>query len=175
VTDALALGRAPKLETRPVAPREVAEGARLLAQERADRSRVQLSLRELADGVRPIELDAEQLRHALLNLLLNAISVQPDGGRVELAVERRSGAVDFHVRDDGPGIAPDLRTKVFEPFFSTRPAGSGIGLAVAQRVAAAHGGRLRIAAPDEGFRGAHFVLTIPIEESPVDEGVIDAT
>jgi len=161
VTDALALGRAPRLETRRVAPREVAEGARLLAQERAVRGRVELTLRAEDEASRAVELDPDQLRHALLNLVLNAISVQPEGGRVELSVERRPGAVEFHVRDDGPGVAPDLRARVFEPFFSTRPSGSGIGLAVAQRVAAAHGGRLEIGAPDGGYRGAHFVLSIP--------------
>jgi signal transduction histidine kinase len=170
VTDALALGRAPKLELRLVAPREVADGARLLAQERARQSGVALSLREADDGGRSVELDPDQVRHALLNLLLNAISVQPDGGRVELAVERRPGAVDFHVRDDGPGIAEELRVKVFEPFFSTRPTGSGIGLAVAQRVAAAHGGRLDISAPDKDFRGAHFMLTIPVRNGGGGDG-----
>jgi len=76
------------------------------------------------------------------------------------------------VRDDGPGIAEELRVKVFEPFFTTRPTGSGIGLAVAQRVAAAHGGRLAIAAPDAGYRGAHFVLTVPVGP-PEDAGAPD--
>jgi signal transduction histidine kinase len=168
VTDALALGRAPQLERRKVAPRELAEGARLLAQERARALRVESTLRLDArtggakDGEALVELDPDQVRHALLNLLLNAISVQPQGGRVELALEGRPGAIAFHVRDDGPGIPDELRTKVFEPFFTTRPTGSGIGLAVAQRVAAAHGGTLEIAEPDGGFRGAHFVLTIPV-------------
>jgi len=171
VTDALALGRAPRLERRRIVPREIGEGARLLAQERAAKNQVELALREAEPGGAELDADPDQLRHALLNLLLNAISVQPGGGRVELALERRADRFAFHVRDDGPGVAPELREKIFEPFFSTRPTGSGIGLAVAQRVAAAHGGRLEIVSPDQGFRGAHFVLTLPLMTRGTDDAL----
>ncbi len=168
VTDALALGREPRLEKSRALPRSVAEGAVLLASERAKAAGVELTLRG-GDAASPLEvaldLDVDQVRHALLNLLLNSISVQPKGGRVELAIERVVGPavapLAFHVRDDGPGIPPALRARIFEPYFTTRPTGSGLGLAVAQRVAIAHGGRLELAEADGGFRGAHFVLTLP--------------
>src|SRR6185503_17189569 len=100
------------------------------------------------------------------NLVLNGIAVQPEGGRVEIEFEARDATVRLHVRDDGPGIPDELRRRVFEPFFTTRATGSGLGLAVAHKVAVAHDGRLFLAGPDEGFRGAHFVLELPQPIAP---------
>ncbi len=161
VTDALALGREPRLERQLQSPRAVAQAALLLASERAAAFRVTHSLVG-GETVAPLALDGDQVRHALLNLLLNAIAVQPSGGRVELTLEANDRAIVWHVRDDGPGIPVEQQAQVFLPFFTTRPTGSGLGLAVAQRVALAHGGTLALAASDGGYRGAHFVLTIPI-------------
>jgi len=159
-TDALALGKEPRLERREVAPRAIAEAALLLAEGRAKAAGVALSLAG-GDGGVPRLVDGDQLRHALLNLLLNSISVQPGGGRVGVAVVDDGARVTWHVRDDGPGIPAGQRARLFEPFFTTRPTGSGLGLAVAHRVAAAHGGSLSLREPDGGYRGAHFVLTVP--------------
>lgn len=160
VTDALALGREPRLERTLLSPRAVAEAALLLAAERARAVGVALELRG-GEAAAPLSLDGDQLRHALLNLLLNAIAVQPSGGRVLLSIEVDGDALAWHVRDDGPGIPLEQRERVFLPFFTTRPTGSGLGLAVAQRAAVAHGGTLALVEPDGGYRGAHFVLTIP--------------
>jgi signal transduction histidine kinase len=160
VTDALALGRDVSAERREVAPAPLLDEVFALARERARAAGVELFERG-AQAAAPAGLDPVLVRHALLNLVLNAIAIQPRGGRVEVAFEARNASVRFHVRDDGPGIPDELRERVFEPFFTTRATGSGLGLAVAQKVAAAHGGRLFLAGPDEGFRGAHFVLELP--------------
>jgi signal transduction histidine kinase len=165
VTDALALGRDVRAERRAVAPAPLIDEVFAFAREKARAARVEL-LERGAAGAAAAELDPDLVRHALLNLVLNAIAIQPEGGRVEVAFEERDGSVRFHVRDDGPGIPDELRERVFEPFFTTRATGSGLGLAVAQKVAAAHGGRLDLARPDEGFRGAHFVLELPRAASP---------
>jgi signal transduction histidine kinase len=165
VTDALALGRDVRAERRETAPAPLIDEVFAFAREKARAAGVELGERG-AQGAAPAELDPDLVRHALLNLVLNAIAIQPRGGRLEVAFEARDASVRFHVRDDGPGIPDELRERVFEPFFTTRATGSGLGLAVAQKVAAAHGGRLFLDGPDEGFRGAHFVLDLPRAASP---------
>lgn len=166
VTDALALGRAPQLELAPADPCAIVAAALLLAEERARKAGVIVAFASpaLAPAVRL--LDADQLRHAVLNLVLNSISVQPTGGRVGVVVAEDDGRLAIHVRDDGPGIPAERRARLFEPFFTTRKSGSGLGLAVAQRAAVAHGGTLLLAEPDGGYRGAHFVLTLPAAARP---------
>jgi signal transduction histidine kinase len=169
-TDALALGRAPQLELAPCDPRAVVGAALLLAEERARKAGVALRLAEPAIETGTRRLDADQLRHAVLNLVLNGISVQPAGGRVGVTIVEERGGLAIHVRDDGPGIPPEARARLFEPFFTTRRSGSGLGLAVAQRAAAAHGGTLLLADPDGGYRGAHFVLELPAARSGAGGG-----
>ena len=71
--------------------------------------------------------------------------------------------VVFSVRDDGPGIAPELREKVFYPFFTTRSGGSGVGLATAQKIAVSHGGCLELGPGREG--GCVFHLKLPVDEA----------
>jgi two-component system sensor histidine kinase FlrB len=92
-----------------------------------------------------VELDGNRtaLTAALTNLVNNAFEAAPDVV-VTLQAKLRGDRVEFTVRDNGPGIAPSLQSKVFEPFFSTRPAGTGLGLAVVKTVAEAHGGNLAL-------------------------------
>jgi two-component system sensor histidine kinase FlrB len=92
-----------------------------------------------------VELDGNRtaLTAALTNLVNNAFESSPDVV-VSLQARLSGDRVEFTVRDNGPGIAPSLQSRVFEPFFSTRPAGTGLGLAVVKTVAEAHGGDLRL-------------------------------
>jgi signal transduction histidine kinase len=160
VTDALTLGREIQPRLVAAAPARVVADVCVLAAAKATAARVVLAQRVAADAP-AVRCDPDLVLQALLNVVLNGVAVQPEGGRVEVAFEAADGSVRFHVRDDGPGIPDELRMRVFEPFFTTRATGSGLGLAVAQKVAAAHEGRLFLAAPDAGFRGAHFVLELP--------------
>lgn len=101
-----------------------------------------------------VELDGNRtaLTAALTNLVNNAFEASPDVV-VTLQAKLRGDRVEFTVRDNGPGIAPSLQSKVFEPFFSTRPAGTGLGLAVVKTVAEAHGGNLALhSQPKQGTR-----------------------
>jgi signal transduction histidine kinase len=92
------------------------------------------------------------LTAALTNLVNNAFEAAPDVV-VTLQAKLRGDRVEFTVRDNGPGIAPSLQSKVFEPFFSTRPAGTGLGLAVVKTVTEAHGGNLALhSGPEHGTR-----------------------
>jgi two-component system sensor histidine kinase FlrB len=107
-----------------------------------------------------IELDGNRtaLTAALTNLISNAFEAAPNV-IVTLRAELRANRVVFTVQDNGPGIAPSIQSRVFEPFFSTRPAGTGLGLAVVKTVADAHGGELALDSTPE--RGTSIGLDLP--------------
>jgi len=100
------------------------------------------------------EGDPDLLRGALWNLVRNAIDVTPPGGRVEVGVRRDGGEIAFVVRDGGPGVEPEDRERIFEPFESGSPGGTGLGLSLALSAAQAHGGTIAV-------DGNEFRLTIP--------------
>lgn len=116
----------------------------------------------LAADVPPVAADEAQLRQALLNLVRNAAEAMSGngGGALTLATDRApDGAVEVRVSDSGPGIAPELVGRIFEPFFSTKEGGTGLGLALTQQIIAEHGGRIDVqSAPG---RGTTFVVRLP--------------
>lgn len=110
-----------------------------------------------------IEGNRDALAGALANLCTNALQAAPAGVTVTLTA-RAAGArhVELGVLDDGPGMAPSVAAQVFEPFFTTRTDGTGLGLAVVKSTAEAHGGDVRLESGAE--RGCHFILRIPSTE-----------
>jgi signal transduction histidine kinase len=100
-------------------------------------------------------------RQVLINLTLNAIQASPEAGRVTLSVKATARQIELQVADEGPGIAEKERQRIFEPFYSTRQTGSGLGLAVSRQIATHAGGSLKLdpARPSPG--GACFILTLP--------------
>ena len=103
--------------------------------------------------------DADLVEQALLNLVKNAVEAAGEGGAVEVEAEARGGRLTVRVRDDGPGLGnPD---NLFVPFFTTKPGGSGIGLALSRQIVEAHGGRLALTdRPDRP--GAVATLELPL-------------
>src|SRR5436305_12184900 len=111
--------------------------------------------------------DADQLHQVLLNLIINAqqsLQDQPLPRRihVETCFDPLSDMLRISVTDNGPGIPKDLRTRVFEPYFTTKPTGVGlgVGLAVSLGIVEAHGGTLTVDCPIEG--GAVFTILLPV-------------
>jgi signal transduction histidine kinase len=95
----------------------------------------------------------------LLNLLINAIQAMPDGGDVLLSAGVQERKVVIRVRDEGCGIAAEVRDKIFDPFFTTKDGGTGLGLAVAHQIVEQHGGILRVDANE--VRGMTFSALLP--------------
>jgi len=107
--------------------------------------------RAYPQGEHKVSADPNQLRQVFLNLILNAVQAMHAGGEVRLEIRQEGGSTWVSVRDSGPGIPPDKLRQVFEPFYSTKPGGTGLGLPIAQRIVAEHGGKLVVESkPGEG-------------------------
>lgn len=115
---------------------------------------------EVAEGLPPTLFDEAQLRQAVLNLLRNAREATSGGGVIELSVLAEGMSVVLLVADRGGGIPEGLRERVFDPFFSTKGEGTGLGLATTRRIVDAHGGTLGWSAREGG--GTVFRLALPI-------------
>lgn len=152
------------LDLASVSPGDVVSQVAELLGPEAGREDVTLEVRSVGPSVW-IEADASQLTQALINLVINAVQAAARPGRVELTIDSEvEGHVDIRVCDDGPGIPEEIRGCIFEPFFSSKSEGSGIGLWIARQVAVAHGGSLTAANTELG--GAVFVLRLPKPAQP---------
>jgi len=111
--------------------------------------------------------DPDMIGRLLDNLLVNAVRHAPTGGHVTVSVERGIDGLTITVEDSGSGVAPELATRLFEPFVTGRPDGTGLGLAIARQLADAHGGRLllRCAGGARPGQGAAFSLELPCPPS----------
>jgi len=138
--------------------REFLEGlVRLLAPELA-RARVEAAT-EYAPDLPPVSLDATKFKQVMTNLVRNAVEAMPGGGRLEIRVAFDDRWVRVEIADTGAGIPPDTARRLFEPFFSTKAGGTGLGLLLAREGVQAHEGRLEFRT--EMGRGTTFVVSIP--------------
>jgi two-component system sensor histidine kinase HydH len=138
-----------------------------LVRARAERQRVALHLD--ADGDLSLTVDPEQLRQVVLNLTLNALDAMPRGGTLRLGVRGAPGGrARIDVEDSGPGIPPAALSRLFEPFFSTKDTGLGLGLVISRRIVEDHGGTLAAANRPEG--GARFTIDLPGDPNATPTG-----
>jgi two-component system nitrogen regulation sensor histidine kinase NtrY len=120
----------------------------------------------------PIAFDRDALKRALVNLLDNGVAAaraSRNGERASVSVATRletaSGVATLEVADNGPGIEPRLRARIFEPYFSTKTGGTGLGLAIVAAIVTDHGGFVRVY--DRTPHGSRFVLEFPIKDQPI--------
>jgi two-component system sensor histidine kinase HydH len=166
VQDFLDLGRPISLEMAPVeaghALQACVESLHALGRERG------VALKTGAPRRCMVQADAHRLHQALTNIVRNAVQVSPGGACVEVTVTPSDGGCLFVVEDRGPGLAPGDETSVFEPFFTRRKDGTGLGLALVSQIASAHGGWVRAANREGG--GARFELWLPSARGAREEG-----
>ena len=117
--------------------------------------------RRYAPGLPPVRVDPEQLRRVVINLVDNAVEAMERRGciTIDAAHDAAVGVVRLVVADDGPGIPPADREKLFMPYFSTKRRGSGLGLAIVRRIIAEHGGSIDVA--ENQPRGTRFTIELP--------------
>jgi len=145
-------------DSRPVDINATVRSATELLERSAARAGVRISSHLQAD-LRPAMADPVQLHQALVNLILNGIQSMGSGGELEVTTRGEKDRIRIEVRDHGPGLPEVPVDRLFEPFFSTRPGGTGLGLAVSRQIAVSHEGRLTAEAAEGG--GARFRLDIP--------------
>jgi two-component system, NtrC family, sensor histidine kinase HydH len=112
-----------------------------------------------APGIPMVPLDRELFKQALLNLMLNAEQAMPDGGDIILQTRREGDRVCLDVIDTGKGIEPDDMKKIFRPFHTTKPGGTGLGLATTRKIVRAHGGEIEV--HSEPGHGTKFTIRLP--------------
>lgn len=106
-----------------------------------------------------VTADRDMVRRALVNLVLNALDVMPEGGTLTLGASPDPDGIALRVADSGPGLSEDACHRAFEPFYTTKPGGTGLGLAIVYRIAEVHGGR--VTAENVPGSGAAFTLLFP--------------
>jgi signal transduction histidine kinase len=124
----------------------------------AAQARVETSV-EVAAGLPEVNADAAMLRQAFLNLCVNAVQAMEGGGALRVSARARDGEVWVEFQDSGPGISPEVRGHVFEPFYTTKASGTGLGLAIVRQAAETHGGAVEVESPPGG--GAIFRMRLP--------------
>ena len=117
--------------------------------------------RRFSDAVPQVRIDPEQMRRVIINLVDNAIEAMDRQGTIviETAHEPGNSIVRVTVADDGAGIPPEERDKLFLPYYSTKGRGSGLGLAIVRRIVAEHGGSIEVS--DNAPRGTRFTIELP--------------
>ena len=114
---------------------------------------------EVAGDGATVNVDGEQLQLAVQNVLMNAAQAMNGAGTIRVAIARSGGSWTIAIADTGPGMPPDVKAKVFEPFFTTRSRGTGLGLPIARRVVEAHGGTIAVDTPAGG--GTVVSMSLP--------------
>jgi two-component system NtrC family sensor kinase len=114
---------------------------------------------EIPDNLPPILAVGSQIQQVFINLILNASDAMPEGGQLRISARAVRGGVEILFQDSGPGIPHEKQTNIFEPFFSTKDGGTGLGLTVSYNIITAHGGSLELLG-DRG-PGACFKVLLP--------------
>ena len=113
-----------------------------------------------------IQADPVRLTQALVNLVINAMQAVERQGRIEVSARIAGDMLALVVRDNGQGIPPEKLASIFDPYFTTKPEGSGLGLWIAQQIVTAHGGTLQAQNDPDG--GAIFTLRLPLKRGQIE-------
>jgi signal transduction histidine kinase len=150
-----------RITLRPTDPLGVLEGVARLIGPQAERQGVRLSLDQPGPAPPAVPLDEEKFREAVLNLVVNALDAMPDGGDLTLSARAAADALVVEVGDTGPGIPEEIRGDLFKPYVSTKRKGTGMGLALTEKLISQHGGQVSY---QTGPGGTVFRLTLPLSE-----------
>ena len=129
---------------------------------RPESSRKELTVRMNLQTVPAVEADPIQIKQAIFAVLLNAIESSRSNGSIALATEAGKSDVSIKIEDQGKGIQPADRNRIFAPFFSTKEGGVGLGLALALKITHMHGGQLSFTS--EAGKGSSFVISLPLRQ-----------
>jgi len=118
--------------------------------------------RRFAEAVPEIDADGDMLYQAFLNILINSMQAMPDGGDIRVTVDSRDNMVSVSIEDSGPGIPEDIMEKIWDPFFTTKDSGTGLGLGIVKNIVKSHEGRIAIKNLPDG--GTCVAIDLPIKQ-----------
>jgi signal transduction histidine kinase len=159
VDDLYMIARPPQLVLKETSVNDIIAKCLFGLSEDIVRKRIRLE-QSLAKDVPTMNVDAERLQQVLINVLKNAIEASPENGVIEITTRREEDWVIVAVKDSGPGVPAAERERIFEPFYSTKKGGTGLGLCISQAIIDEHNGRMTVETPRDG--GACFVIELPI-------------
>lgn len=164
VNEFSSFARMPAIDPRPVKVSEIISEAVHLYKEAETGVRIEYTERE---DVPPASVDYQQIKRVMINLLDNAIAAMEGQGeiRIELSNERDSGTVRIEIADTGKGIPAENKSRLFEPYFSTKKHGTGLGLAIVNTIISDHHGRIRV--EDNKPKGSRFIIDLPVDSAAV--------
>lgn len=160
VEEFLTLARPPVLKRERLRVADLVDETVALIEPEARRTGVGLE-RRVPDDLPPLTADRDRLKQVLLNLARNALEAMPDGGKLGLEAAATPRVLTLAVTDSGPGLSPEARTRLFEPYYTTKARGLGLGLAIARQIVEAHGGAIDVEPAAGG--GSRFRVTLPRE------------
>jgi signal transduction histidine kinase/DNA-binding response OmpR family regulator len=142
------------------------ENVLALSNKRLEHGRVQVRA-QLQPDLAPLTAVPDQLTQVFLNLIINAVEAMPEGGTLTIRSALRDSQLAIEVQDTGPGLTPDESARIFEPFYTTKAGGTGLGLAVSYGIIQQHGGRIEVqSAPAQGTT---FTVWLPLQRGAADE------
>jgi signal transduction histidine kinase len=158
-------GRPLKLRRQKITYPELIDKAMPLMKDRLKEQRIEV-VREIAPDLPPMKVDPELMRNCLCNFISNGAQAMPDGGTITLgaAIDREAGLFRLTFSDEGIGIDPQDLDKVFQPYFTTKEAGIGLGLAITERIIKEHGGTVSVASTKG--EGTTFTVSLPVIGEP---------
>ena len=118
---------------------------------------------EIAPLGRPLWVDENLIRQALLNIVRNSFEAMPEGGQLEISLRPRGNFAELRIADNGPGIPAEQLPRVFDPFFTTKPEGTGLGLAQTRKIIRDHEGE--ILCQSESNCGTTFLIRLPLQKA----------
>jgi signal transduction histidine kinase len=157
VGEFLRFARPTKPAVAPASLSEITHSVHTLIAQRAEAQRVSIEA-QLAPDLPLVNVDAEQIKQILLNLAINSLQAMPEGGHLVFRTFLGESDVGIEVEDTGGGVDAGLQARVFDPFFTTKEKGVGLGLSIAYKIAAQHGGSLTVS---NSPGGAVFRLVLP--------------
>ncbi|MCI0524900.1 MAG: ATP-binding protein [Acidobacteria bacterium] len=158
VSDFLSYGRPARLKIREIDARSLIEEVRDLVNAQAEQQGVKVSIESNGRGDAIFYGDAEQIKTCFSNLMINAIQAMPNGGALNISLRPENSHLEIKFADTGSGISPEAIKQIFEPYYSTKDTGIGLGLPLTKKIIEEHGGQIEVeSAPDQG---AIFTVTL---------------